>query len=148
MLKIILPTYVDLPRKKSKDRRVYLQFNSAGRLSGFLYNEVKQYIHNYINNQITDPYITIPHPCTVVCTYFPSGKRHSDVDNAFTCVKFANDAIKHMGLLIDDDYRYVKSVEYLYGGNDPINPRYEITYIPFDESRYSDMINISDDVNW
>ena len=134
-MKIILPTYVDLPRKKGKDKRVYMSFNSAGRLSPFLYNEIKQTIHKIVLNQLPVDF-TIPHPCSVVCKSFPSGKRYSDIDNSFMTVKSCNDAMVHGKLLIEDDYRYVKAVEYIYGGNDPINPRYEIEYIPYDESRY------------
>ena len=150
MLKIILPTYVDLPRKKSKDKRVYLSFNSAGRLSPFLYNEIKQAVHKIVLEQLTDPYIQIPHPCTVICKMFPSGKRFADCDNTFTSVKFCNDALVHAKLLIGDDFRYVKAVEYVYGGNDPINPRYEIEYIPFDETRYKFETddNSEIDTNW
>lgn len=146
-MKIIIPPYIDLPRKKSKDKRVYIQFNSAGRLSGFLYNEVKQAVEQIILNQLTDPNMIIPHPCSVICTYYPSGKRNADVDNAFTAVKFCNDTMVHAKLLINDDFRYVKAVEYVYGGNDPITPRYEIEYIPFDENRYK-FDDDGDDTNW
>lgn len=149
-MKIIIPPYIDLARKKSKDRRVYLQFNCVGRLSGFLYNEAKKAVEEIILNQLTNVNIQIPSPCTVICRYYPSGKRHADIDNAFTVVKFCSDALVNAHLLIGDDFRYIKAVEYTLGGIDPINPRYEIQYIPYDENRYKfdDDTDEETDTNW
>lgn len=131
-MEITLPTYIDLPRKRGKDKRVYITFNSMKGQHHIIYNQVKHAYHDIIRDQLSilPTFEKVPHPCKVVCTYYITGQRECDIDNAFLAVKFANDSIVSLGYLTDDSYKYVKEVTYKYGGCDKHNPRYEVEWFP------------------
>lgn len=128
MLKLTLPLHVDLPRKRGKPKRIYLTFNSVKTLHFQVYNQAKHMVHDLIRDQIGAMgwHNHVPEPAKVTCYLYNTGERQQDLDNCFIAVKFALDAIVTQGYLYDDSVKYVKSVQYLYGGIDKANPRYEI----------------------
>jgi Holliday junction resolvase RusA-like endonuclease len=47
--------------------------------------------------------------------YFKT-ERLRDMDNMIIVIKFLLDALKSNGIILDDNYKYIRSIELLYGG--------------------------------
>ena len=124
---LILPTFIELPRKRTKPKKVYITFNSMKTQHFQVYNACKHAYLEIVRLQTPTP---IPTPCRVICTYFPTGSRTCDVDNAFPVVKFVNDAMVTLGCLHGDDSKYIHEVLYRFGTPTRTNPRYEVEYVP------------------
>lgn len=66
--------------------------------------------------------------CSLQYTYYAPSKREVDVSNVCSIVdKFFSDTFVEAGKLIDDNYKYLDEVTYLFGGIDPQNPRVTVT---------------------
>ncbi len=71
--------------------------------------------------------------CSLQYTYYAPSKRDVDVSNVCSIVdKFFSDTFVEAGKLIDDNYKYLDEVTYLFGGVDPQNPRVTVTIIQKD----------------
>lgn len=69
--------------------------------------------------------------CTLEFTLFPGSNIKCDVSNICSIVeKFFNDAFVECGKLDDDNYTFVPTSRYNFGGVDKINPRVEVTITP------------------
>lgn len=124
---ITLPLYIELPRKRTKAKRVYITYNAMKTQHFQVYNACKHAYLEIVRLQTPTPIQT---PCRVICTYFPTGSRTCDVDNAFPVVKFVNDAMVTLGCLPGDDSKYIHEVLYRFGTPTRTNPRYEVEYVP------------------
>lgn len=132
-MKLVIPPYVDLPRKKSKPKRVYLSYNVVKNLHYMVYNDVKGRVSDLIRDQLADGtgWQALQPPVKVICTMYNTGEREQDLDNMFPVIKFAMDAVVNLGYLPDDNIKYVKEVTYRHGGKDKANPRYEVDIEPY-----------------
>ena len=66
---------------------------------------------------------------------FPKTKRLTDIGNVISIhKKFFEDALVEMGVLEDDNYKFVIGSSETFGGVDPDNPRVEIKVIDIDKS--------------
>ncbi len=71
--------------------------------------------------------------CSLQYTYYAPSKREIDVSNVCSIVdKFFSDTFVEAGKLIDDNYKYLDEVTYLFGGVDPQNPRVTVIIIQKD----------------
>ena len=120
--------YVDLPRKRSKPKRVYLSQNVIKNLHWAVYNDVKKAVAEQVREQLgaLPQFEGLSAPVQVECILYASGEREQDLDNCSFVVKATMDAVVHLGYLRDDNVKYVKRVVYSYGGVDKANPRYTI----------------------
>ena len=127
---LTLPLYVDLSRKKGKPKRVYLNLNIYRNTHFHINNEIKQVVKRNIWDQLSemeDTYLTTPVKVTV--TLYTFDKRDRDLGNICPIVqKFCDDAVVEFGSLPDDSVKYIKRIEYVFGGVDTNNPRAEISY--------------------
>jgi hypothetical protein len=126
-MKLVLPLFVDLPRKRGKPKRVYLNFNATKALHFHIYNDAKHKVLELVRDQLERQGWSgqVPTPVCVTCTLYNSGAREQDVDNCFIAEKFALDAVVSLGYLPDDNVKYVKRIIYEYGGKTS-DPRIEI----------------------
>lgn len=91
-------------------------------------NTVKINYKEYMQSQITSG----PSYKKIVCIYivYPPNKRLFDIGNV-CCIhqKFFEDALVELGKLPDDNYNYIPTVIYQFGGIDANNPRVEVELI-------------------
>lgn len=131
ILKINLPLYVDVQRKKSKAKRVYANLNIYRNLHHVTNNDAKHMYKDIVWQQLETMQLTKLHePIKVIVTLYAPDKRDRDLGNFCSIAqKYSDDAIVEYGLLIDDSVKYVKECIYKYGGVDKCNPRFEIEYV-------------------
>ena len=91
-------------------------------------NTVKINYKEYMRSQIT----TGPKYNKIACIYtvYPKDRRSFDLGNV-CCIhqKFFEDALVELGKLPDDNYNYIPTVIYQFGGIDANNPRVEVEVI-------------------
>lgn len=124
------PLYIDLPRKRSKAKRIYLSLNVYRNLHHTSSNAAKHAYKRIVWDQLDamDTY-PIPTPCKVTVTLYAPDKRDRDLGNfGAIAQKFVDDAVVEYGLLPDDSVKYIKECSYLWGGVDTANPRFEVKY--------------------
>ena len=152
MLKIILPTYVDVKRSK-KNKRVYANLNVYRNLHHITNNDAKHMYKDIVWEQLESMELkALREPVRVIVTLYAPDKRDRDLGNFCSIAqKYCDDAIVEYGLLTDDNVKYLKECVYKYGGIDKNFPRFEVEYEEINiqnEKDYSDMIEITDDVKW
>lgn len=126
MVKIILPTFVELPRKKTKDKKWSINLNNYRNTHFRTLNDVKIKFAEDIKNQLNQ-IPPIKPPVKAVYTVFVPSKRRMDLSNIIPVVrKFAEDAIVTAGILPDDDYTIIVQNIDKFGGVDAENPRIEL----------------------
>jgi len=124
-MKIISPLYIDLPRVRSKDKRVYLNLNTYRNLHYLVNNQVKKAYLEAIREQVTGKVIVTP----VEITYrvLKGSKRRLDKMNVISVVsKYLLDALTEMGCWTDDNDDFIKTETILPTEYDKENPRVEI----------------------
>ena len=124
-MKIISPLYIDLPRVRSKDKRVYLNLNTYRNLHYLVNNQVKKAYLEAIREQVTGKVIVTP----VEITYrvLKGSKRRLDKMNVISVVsKYLLDDLTEMGCWTDDNDDFVKTETILPTEYDKENPRVEI----------------------
>ena len=125
MIKIISPLYIDLPRVRTKPKRVYLNMNAYGNTNTFTNNEVKKAYLEAIREQIGGKVIQTP----VEITYrvYKQSKRRLDKMNIIAVTsKYLLDALTNLECWIDDNDDFVKTETILPTILDRNNPRVEI----------------------
>ncbi len=138
-MKIILPLYVTLPRKKG-DRIWILNLNSYRNTHFHVLNQAKVAWKDIVISAISASGILcgdLPHtpPYRFIYTVFPSSNRKFDLSNVLPVVqKFTDDALIEYGIITDDSYKIIPEIVYKFGGVDKVNPRVELEIEPFPET--------------
>ena len=117
--------YIDLPRVRSKDKRVYLNLNTYRNLHYLVNNQVKKAYLEAIREQVTGKVIVTP----VEITYrvLKGSKRRLDKMNVISVVsKYLLDALTEIGCWTDDNDDFIKTETILPTEYDKENPRVEI----------------------
>ena len=126
MIKIILPTFVELPRKTKKDKKWIINLNNYRNTHYQTLNNVKVKFAEDIKNQLNQ-IPPIKKPVKAVYTIFVPSERRMDLSNIIPVVrKFAEDAIVSAGILPDDNYTVIVENIDKFGGVDAKNPRVEL----------------------
>ena len=127
-MKIISPLYIDLPRVRTKPKRVYLNMNSYGNTNTFTNNEVKKAYLEAIREQIEGKVIHTP--IEVKYKVYKQSKRRLDKLNVVSVVsKYLMDALVNLGCIEDDNDDFVKTEIILPTELDKENPRVEIVIV-------------------
>ena len=124
-MKIISPLYIDLPRVRTKPKRVYLNMNAYGNTNTFTNNEVKKAYLEMIREQVEGKVIVTP----VEITYrvLKGSKRRLDKLNVISVVsKYLMDALVTCCCFPDDNDDYIKTETILPTKYDKNNGRVEI----------------------
>lgn len=125
MFKIISPLHIDLPRVKTKDKRIYLNLNTYRNLHYLVNNNVKIAYLEAIREQIEGKVIQTP----VEITYrvLKGSKRRLDKMNVVSVVsKYLLDALTELKCWTDDNDEFIKTETILPTEIDKENPRVEI----------------------
>ena len=141
-MKLILPLFVDIPRKKLPAKRFYLGLNPY-RNTHFqilnkakaIYSEwIKAFVPFYGDAECFSEHIIDP-PYRFVYTIFPSSGRRFDLANVLPIIqKFTDDSLIEMGIISDDSWKVIKAIDYRFGGIDKENPRAELEIFSWKET--------------
>ena len=127
-MKIISPLYIDLPRVRTKPKRVYLNMNAYGNTNTFTNNEVKKAYLEAIREQIEGKVIHTP--VEIHYRVYKQSKRRLDKLNVVSVVsKYLMDALVNLGCIEDDNDDYIKVETILPTELDKENPRVEIVIV-------------------
>ena len=126
MIKIVLPLYVILPRKKVGDKKFILNLNNYRNTFHMSLNEAKKRYKDLIKDEIKNIKKPVP---PISCTYvlYPRTKQLTDLGNVLSIVqKFTEDALVEYGVIEDDNYSIITEVNQNFGEVDKENPRVEL----------------------
>ena len=127
-MKIISPLYIDLPRVRTKPKRVYLNMNAYGNTNSFTNDEVKKAYLEMIREQVEGKVIHTP--VEIHYQVFKQSKRRLDKMNVIAVTsKYLLDALTNLKCWEDDNDDFVKTETILPTVLDRDNPRVEITIV-------------------
>ena len=125
MIKIISPLYIDLPRVRTKPKRVYLNMNAYGNTNTFTNNEVKKAYLEMIRDQVNG--LVIQTPVEITYRVLKPSKRRLDKMNVVAVTsKYLLDALTNLGCWEDDNDDHVKTETILPTEYDKNNGRVEV----------------------
>ena len=125
MQKIILPIYYTQVFK-TKPEKVWLVGDNAFRnWHYFLKNEVKQYYHMLVGEQIDDTVIKNQYKMFIDLYLKNPASDGSNV--ASRMEKFTLDGLQEYGVVVDDNSKYHLGTTWVLKGMDKTDPRVEIT---------------------
>lgn len=109
----------------SKNKVFLLNLNSYRNTHFQILNKAKVLFEEVVRPLLKS--IPVIEECTLEYTLYPGTSHLSDVSNICSIVdKFFCDTLVSAGKLADDNYTVVKSVKYLIGSIDRINPRVDV----------------------
>ena len=127
-LKLIVPMYVELPRKTKKNLNIWLNMNRFMNLHFLVKNNAKKVFFNVMRDQLEG--VKIDTPVNITYQLFSPDKRKRDKMNAIAVVsKFMLDAITHHGCWEDDNDEFVKIETLLPTEYDKGNGRIEVVIV-------------------
>jgi hypothetical protein len=140
-MKIILPLSVTLPRKTKADKVFPLNLNIYRNAHYTVLNAAKIAYKGVVKERLDaiaignlaghlkwEPTST---PVRFTYTIFPGSNRAFDLANVCAIVqKFTDDALIELGVIKDDNYKIVRSIDYRFGAVDKLNPRAELDIKP------------------
>jgi len=131
--KLTLPLIVILPRVKVADKIFILNLNNYRNTHHMTLNQAKvKYKEMVYGAMLTDsgkyipPAIGLP-PYLFTYTVFPGSMRTFDVNNVCSIIdKFAADALQELGVIKNDNFKFIPRSVFEYGSVDKDNPRCEL----------------------
>lgn len=122
---IISPLYIDLPRVRTKDKRIYLNLNTYRNLHYITNNNVKKAYLEAIREQIEG--LVMETPVNITYRVLKPSKRRLDKMNVVAVVsKYLLDALTELGFWEDDNDDFVKKEVIMPTVYDKDNGRVEI----------------------
>lgn len=128
MIKLILPLYVEIPRKTMKPRKISLSRNVWDSTHHAVKTQVKHILQDIINEQLSDYSTPLKSPISITMNYY-ANRTDSDLGNFCDVLKkIAQDAVVRHELIDDDNVEFITEEHAYYKGKDKKNPRIEITW--------------------
>ena len=122
------PLFVDLPRKTTKDKRIYINMNSYRNLHYLVNNQVKKRYLEAVREQLEG--VNIQTHVEITYKVYKKTSRRLDKLNVISVTgKYLLDAITELGCWPDDNDDYVKTETILPTELDRANSRVEVTII-------------------
>ena len=123
---ISLPLYVNI----SSQKKFILNLNNYRNAHYHLLNIAKTNFNEIIYNDIKNFKTISKNNISLIYTVYKNDRRKFDVANVCSVLdKFFCDALVDAGILIDDNYDYIKQVTYKFGGIDKNNPRVDVEIV-------------------
>jgi Holliday junction resolvase RusA-like endonuclease len=120
------PLFVDLPRKTTKDKRIYINMNSYRNLHFLVNNQVKKMYLEAVREQLEG--VTIQTPVEITYKVYKKTSRRLDKMNVIAITsKYLLDAVTELGCWEDDNDDHVKTETILPTELDRANGRVEVT---------------------
>ena len=127
-LKLIVPMYVELPKKTKKNVNVWLNMNRFMNLHHIMKNNAKKVFFEVMKDQLEG--VKIDTPVNITYQLFSPDRRRRDKMNAIAVVsKFLLDAITHYDCWEDDNDDFVKTETLLPTEYDKGNGRIEVVIV-------------------
>jgi Holliday junction resolvase RusA-like endonuclease len=124
-LKIICPTFVLLPRKTKKDKKVSINLNTYRNLHPMVENQCKKVFKDIVKEQLNG--VVFMPPVEVTYKVFKASNRKLDKMNVISIAsKYLMDAITEFKCWEDDDDSVIKREVLLPTELDRNNPRIEV----------------------
>lgn len=127
-MKLIFPLFIEIPRKKSPNKRFYLGLNPYRNTNFHTLNQAKVLWKEVVRESLEkrSGERSAP-PYRFVYTIYPSSGRKFDLGNVLSIVqKFTDDALSESGIIPDDNYKIIPAIDYRFGAVDKENPRVEL----------------------
>ena len=136
-LKLSLPLTVTLPRKTKADKVFILNLNNYRNTHHMTLNQAKVKYKELIyelmltrSGKYVAP-ILPPPPYLFTYTIFPGSMRTFDVNNVCSIIdKFAADALQELGIIKNDNFKFIPESVFKFGSVDKDNPRCELVVTP------------------
>ena len=123
--KLEVPIRIELGVHKKK--MYYLNLNGYRNWNFQLNNQLKKTFKIEIADKVR-ALDEVVNPCEIEYKIFYINKREFDLDNIGTVLsKFTNDALVEYDILVDDNYKHVTKIKFVFGGIDKDDPRAEVT---------------------
>ncbi len=120
MNKILLnvPTFIIIPRKTKADKKVILNLNSYRNMCYILNNQCKDLFYKAFKSEMDNNKREFTgNKLKFTYTITAANKRKFDIANMLSIIdKFTCDALVKDGFLPDDNWEYLKEVNYKFGG--------------------------------
>lgn len=130
---IALPLTLTIPRKTKGDRIIALNMNIMRNLHYHVLNQAKVLWKDVVLRAIPDLWCIQP-PYLFVYTVYPANGRVFDLANVCAAIqKFTDDALQELGVIENDNYKYIRAIEYRFGGIDKEHPRCELEIRHYEE---------------
>ena len=126
-MKITLPLSVILPRKTKDDKVFSLNLNVYRNAHHMILNQAKVAYKEIVAMACTGMSPLLSPPYTFKYTFFTQNNRACDVGNVLPIVqKFTDDALIELGIIKDDNYKFIRKNVHEWGGVDKERPRVEL----------------------
>ena len=122
---ITLPLHLDLPRKRTKDKRIALNLNTYRNLHHQTLNQCKKQFHEEVRGQLKE----LPFYDKIQIDYLVFlGRSIGDLDNVGAVIaKYFQDSLVLAGKIADDNYKHITGYTVRFGGIDRASPRCQVT---------------------
>lgn len=141
MWTISLPLSVPVSKKKNFS----LNLNIYRNAHYLVLNKAKTVFTSQILSQLRE----LPKQSLIGLTYniFLPNQRKADISNIGSVTdKFFSDALVEAGVIPDDNYTYLRQVQFFFGGVDRVNPRVDVTITPIQKEPSMKIILTQDDL--
>ena len=127
-MEIVLPLSVTLPRKTKADKIFALNLNIYRNTHYLVLNQAKIAWKDIVEKTFwRSPFMLGDGPYRFTYTVYPASNRKFDISNVCSIIdKFTCDALIEIGVITDDSYKIIPSIDYRFGGVDKENPRVEL----------------------
>ena len=122
MVKITLPLYYEMEYKTKNNKNVLINNNWYRNVHYQIANKVKHYYKELVLKQIKEP-IKLD-KVRIECNLFYKSNV-SDLDNYSIILKFLLDPLQEIGVLVNDNVKFVKEINWKVIEQDKLEPRVE-----------------------
>lgn len=123
-----LPLQVSITRKTRQDRIITLNLNTFRNLHFHVLNQAKIAWKGVVERSLADTRWSMP-PAPYLFTYtvFPANLRAFDLGNVAPAIqKFTDDALQELGVIENDNIKFIKAINYRLGWVMKDNPHCEL----------------------
>ena len=122
-MRMTVPTFVILPRKTKADKKYQLNYNALRNINRFTLGSLKNQFYEDFMPHITQAMLGYDwqrikgKQVRLIYTITAANKRKFDIANILSVVdKFACDCLVKEGIISEDNWQYLTSVVYDFGG--------------------------------
>lgn len=131
---LTIPVYYTQKFKTKNDKTFLVSLNWFRNAHHFEQNKVKAYFHGLIKEQLENTDLKISDQYKVKYKYYYKNST-SDLANVTPmCSKWLNDVLQEMGIVQNDNVKYLIEETHQVAGQDKLNPRCEIEILPTSKS--------------
>lgn len=128
---IAVPLFVTLPRKRTVDKRFWLNLNVYRNAHYQILDAAKKSFAEMVLGAVADAGLRLgtrlDTPVEMIYTLYPKINYRVDIGNVLSVVqKFTEDALVSLRFLPEDNHTVIQRVTHIYGRVDKLNPRAEV----------------------